>query len=935
MILFQCLHSLRIVLNSIRTCRRCRNLAAFATPESLECRQVLTASMIGAVSGDGEWAFDTNGTPDTEINRSFGLHQDQFTVGNWTGHGDQPGVARVRPDGFLQWYLNTDAAVSPTHEVDFLFGLAGDTAVAGDWDGNGTTNVGVVRDNSAGGLDWYLDLNTDPNAERVQSFGLHGDIPVVGDWDNNGTANVGVVRRTQSGFLEWHMDVTGDAWPEVSRIFGLAGDSPVVGDWDGNGLIDIGVTRAQATGGQMQWLLDTNGDPLPDLPAITFGNAGSKPVVGRWSFAEVQVSLVSTSQVTAIADGSALPFGTWVQGDDVVRTLRITNTGNARLELSHLSLPSRFVLVNPFPGNVEPGGQKDFQIRLETTHAGSFSGQFSFVTNDGNESSFNFSLSGVVETPAPRLNLTGNGNFGEIVQGSTGTLIRRNFIVENRGNSPLTYSAAVSTSYRILSGQHGTIAKNSSTTLVVQMNSRTLGSKPGTLTITSNSVQNPVFQQPLSTTVVPQVRTLDINGSGAFGDIGIGTTTPARERTFTIRNSGNSPLTFSASVNNSHFAIISGRSATVAPNGGIATIVVRVQNSTTGTKSGTLAISSNASTTPVVSVGLSARVIARSARMEVIGSGNFGQISLNATNGSSEREFLIRNNGNALLTYNVTLSNTNFLIVSGGQGSVNPNSTIKLIVRMKSSTTGSKNASLTIRSNDSTNPTSTVGLTGSVVAVSSNARPEVAVLIGTKTLAPGEAGQLYYGASAVAVRTKAFLIKNTGSGVLRVTSPSIVGEFVHNMPAVFQLQPGASRWVKVTMRPNSEGTKLGRLTFTTNDGDEGQIHINLLGRQFAPITSTPGNAASPAKGIYTIYHGGNEPIFMDPSFGGTPANGRFVVSIGDSKVHLSGIVTRIVIVSNTRPVVQNWTGVTLIWQSPTGNVTLPRVQNDLDLFQER
>lgn len=96
---------------------RRRKKAFHTSADSLETRQVLTASMVGAVAPNCQWQVDLNGGATAD--RQFGLGGDQFVVGNWSQTGDQPGVARK--DGlYLRWYLNTDADVSPTHESSFL-----------------------------------------------------------------------------------------------------------------------------------------------------------------------------------------------------------------------------------------------------------------------------------------------------------------------------------------------------------------------------------------------------------------------------------------------------------------------------------------------------------------------------------------------------------------------------------------------------------------------------------------------------------------------------------------------------------------------------------------------------------------------------------------------------------------------------------------------
>jgi hypothetical protein len=930
---------LHVFISSVCGARKRRTRGPVCSPEALESRQVMTASMLGTVSPQGEWRLDTNGMPGHEIDRNYGLPQDQFVVGNWTGQGDQMGVARKRPDGFMHWYLNTDAAVSPVHEIDFLYGLAGDTAVVGDWNGNGTTDAGVVRKNLSGGLDWYLDLNRDPNAERVQAFGLHGDIPVVGDWDNNGTANVGVVRLTSTGFLEWHMDVTGDAWPEVSRIFGVVGDVPLVGDWDGNGRIDLGVARPpQAGSSEWQILRDTNGDPLPDLPVLSGGSSSAKPVVGNWRFSEVKVVDLNVSGGRAVLDGQSgsqtISFGTLVQGEPPREmTFQIWNSGTTALQLSSLTVPQGFIVTDGLSAVIQPGQSDLVKIQLPSTTAKSFSGDVTFVTNDGNESPFNFAISGTVEPAAPKLELSGSGDLGQILLGTTGTALERIFTLRNPGNSPLVYSAAIDNSvFRIVSGQQGTIPRGGTATVKVQLNSVTLGAKTSTLTLTSNAVNvtSPVSRT-LSATVVAPAPVLDVMGNGAFGSVGLNSTGSVQERIFTITNSGNAPLTFTASSINSQFVVVAGQSGTVMPNGGMATIHVRMLTNAIGSKSGTLNIQSNATSNPTRQLDLSGTVVQGAARIEIVGGGSFGEVVLNATNSSAEREIIVRNTGTASLTYTATVSNSDFSIISGANVTVPANGgTARIVIRMKTSTVGPKSATLTIRSNDSSRPSVQIALTGNVVTVPSTATPEVAVSINSRTLAPAEIGQLYYGSGTTPVREQTFVIRNTGSGTLKITSPSVTGEYtVLNMPS--SIASRDSRVVTVRMSSTSTGTKLGQLSFTTNDSDEGHVRINLLGRILPAITPVQGTAISPVNGVLTINYSGT-PIHLDPSYSYTPFNGRYDLTVGGNKTPFSSALTKLVIISNVRPDVQNWTAVTVVWQSPNGSVTLPDVRSRLDLF---
>ncbi len=911
-------------------------------PETLECRQLMTATVIGTVAPDGLWAYDTNGGSAADIDRRYGLSGDQFVSGRWgtdSAFGDLPGVARVRGDGFLQWYLNTDGDITPGHEVDFLFGLAGDTAVAGDWNGDGRTDAGVVRNNAAGGLTWYLDLDRDPEPEIVQSFGLRGDVPVVGDWDNNGTANVGVVRTTANGFLEWHLDVTGDAWPEVSRVFGLRGDKPVVGDWDDNGRIDLGVARvSQSNSGTYEWYRDVNADSLADLPVIRFGSTAAKPVAGRWMMSEVSVAVNAGGPSSDVVDGqsgsNAISFGRTPVGSDARRAFTVRNDGTRNLVLSNLTLPAGFSLMDPLVGNLAPGQQDVFVVRMDTSLATRPGGDISFLTNDGNESPFNFTVVGEVQLPYADMVVSGDGAFGNQQLNATGRVRERTFTVTNPGNIPLTFQASSdSDQFVIVSGTSGTVAPNGGrATIVVRMQTASSGLKEGTLTISSNSSNptNSINTRPLSGTVTSgqgaQFEVV-VTGNGAFGDLELNATGSVRERTFTVTNPGNTPVTFQATSNSAHFQVVSGTSGTIPPNGGRATIIVRIQTTSIGPKQGALTIRSTAgnAATSITAKSLFGLVSTAEAGVNLTGSTNFGVITTGSVSGA-EREFIVTNNGTVPFSFNATLSNSGFVFVSGKSATVAANGgTTRIVIRMPANLTGDKSATLRLSTIISRT------LTGKVVTAQTTP-PEVAVTVGQKTLSPGEIGQIFYSAGSSSVRTQTFVIRNSGNGPLLITNPSIVGEYTHNMPVEFTIAAGGSRTITVSMHSTLVGTKLGRLMFTTNDSDEAVVRINLLGRKLDAVIPVQGSATNLLDGTYTIYHSGADTIYIDPSHGRTSANGTYAITVGGSKQVINPTLRKVVVVSTVRPNVENWTGVDVVWKNSTSTVVIPGVRNRTDLF---
>ena len=110
----------------------------------------------------------------------------------------------------------------------------------------------------------------------------------------------------------------------------------------------------------------------------------------------------------SIADGDTTPstgegtdFGSVAQNSAaVVRTFTVRNDGGSTLTLGTPTLPAGFSLVasDPLVSSLAPGASDTFQVQMSTTSAGTESGQISFSNNDSNESPFNFSITGTVNS---------------------------------------------------------------------------------------------------------------------------------------------------------------------------------------------------------------------------------------------------------------------------------------------------------------------------------------------------------------------------------------------------------------------------------------------------------------------------------------------------------------------------------------------------------
>jgi len=178
--------------------------------------------------------------------------------------------------------------------------------------------------------------------------------------------------------------ITGAAWVDANTArFSLAGT------W-GTGGVSV-----QLNTGQFR---DVAGNTLADYADGSFAiNAAASP--------EIQVE---TPTAEIIIDGNFLyDFGSVILGDPApAATFTVTNLGDAALLLDSLSVPPGFLVTEGLDAEIGPGLSDTFTVALDASQVGPQSGQISFVTNDPDESPFNFQVAGQV-LPSPDTGLFG------------------------------------------------------------------------------------------------------------------------------------------------------------------------------------------------------------------------------------------------------------------------------------------------------------------------------------------------------------------------------------------------------------------------------------------------------------------------------------------------------------------------------------------------
>ena len=135
---------------------------------------------------------------------------------------------------------------------------------------------------------------------------------------------------------------------------------------------------------------DANGKVLADVVRIErVGDLPSGPEIeltdGKWD----------------IVDGSGVvDFEFTNAGTPVIKTLTVSNTGQANLTLTQideLDLPSGYSLVSGLNDlDLAPGESADFQVQLDAVETGIHGGPVSILSNDADEGSLDFDLTGEV-----------------------------------------------------------------------------------------------------------------------------------------------------------------------------------------------------------------------------------------------------------------------------------------------------------------------------------------------------------------------------------------------------------------------------------------------------------------------------------------------------------------------------------------------------------
>lgn len=497
--------------------------------------------------------------------------------------------------------------------------------------------------------------------------------------------------------------------------------------------------------------------------------------------------------------GTSLSFGNVTTGSSKVLTMTATNSGSESLTISKASASSTAFKWNApaLPVTLKGGDSATISIQFTPGAAGASSGNIS-LTTDASNGNATVALSGTGVTPGKLSASSSSVSFGYVAPGSSKSV---NEILTNSGGTDLTISALTVSGTAFSVGGVTLPAKitaGSSLQVPITFKPTAVSNASGTLTIqSSGSTAN---------------TTIDLSGSGgsssaigfspatlSFGNVTVGSSNTI---TAALSNSGSMDVVVSdVKVSGTGFSISGITLPFTVSSGQTTKVAIKFQPSASGSSSGTLTVSSDA-TTPTLSASLSGTGVTAG---DVVGnptSLSFGNVT---TGNSKTLSETVTNSGGSSVTISaVSASGTGFSVsgitlpktLSAGQ-------TATFSVGFKASAAGAASGSVAITSNAPT-PTTTIALSATGVTPA--------------TIASNPSSLTFGNVTSGASRTLTETLTNSGGTSLTISSVGAngIGFSVSGITLPATLAPGESVALKVLFNPTSAGGVTGNIAITSN-----------------------------------------------------------------------------------------------------------------------
>lgn len=792
--------------------------------------------------------------------------------------------ATISGTGFsITTNLTPNQSVAPGASVTLIVSL--DTSLPGAFQGTLTINN---SDSAAGPFVLTLDGNVSPiPAPAISVSVLNGpQINVTNATLNLGATTVGtavtqtvvVINTGNADLVLQPATVAGAGFTIITNF--TTGQIVHAGS-SANLVIRLDAAVAGSPAGTLSFANNALASPF------TFSLAGNVTVN------PIPKLAVAIQGGPALSSGSSgIAFDSTTIGTAVSKSIVVTNTGTAPLVLQPATLTGAgFVIVTNFNVNqtVAVGASATLTIQLTAATAGSFNSTLSFTSNDATSSPFNVSLAGQVnQVPASEISvavLNGPGlvdaagvlNLGTTTIGAT---VTQTLVVTNTGTSSLTLQPATiaGAGFTIVTNfsANQILAPGASANLVVRLNASTVGTAAATLSFANSDLDESPFDITLTGQVnplpAPALQVQDQSGAAIATEeavqFGLATAGESTTRTITITNIGTANLILQpATFAGTGFTLTTNLAIdTVVIPGATATLVIRMDATTTGHFGGTVSfITNDPAANPFefsvagdVAPMAAPHIVVRLAEDAVIPN-QFGNVSFGTTQPGAaiSRTIVITNAGNAdLILQPAALSGNGFAIVAntGVSQVLTPGSSANLVIQLTATSLGNSTGGLSISSNSPGSETYQFSLQGAVTPVTA---PAITVHELSGPEIQDGASTVEFGSPTVGdTVTKTIVVTNSGTAPLILQSAQLTGSgftLLTNFTTNQTVAPGDSANLQVQLDAASVGTASAVLAFADNTTDHPTFQFTLHG-EVQPL-SVPAVSVSEKDGPTIADHG--------------------------------------------------------------------------------
>lgn len=465
---------------------------------------------------------------------------------------------------------------------------------------------------------------------------------------------------------------------------------------------------------------------------------------------------------TTIVDGDATPSiiegtdfgGLSVCSGTIPSNLTIYNTGNSNLSITNIIVTGGdFVLSGiPLPATIAPGANANFTITFNPSNLGPINGTVSIFNNDCNESTYDFTITGMGQDPE----MIVQGNSSNIADGDitpsladhtdfgnqtacSGT-ITRTYTIQNMGfGTPLDINAGGITITGVNAADFSiggitlptSIPAFSAINFTVTFNPSATGLRTATINISNNDCDEGIYDFAIQGTGTdPEINvqgnsTTIVDGDATptttdFTDFGIQSVCAGTlNRTFTIQNTGTAVLNITSvtitGANAADYSVITPPSSTVAAAGST-TFTIAFNPTANGFRNATININNDDCNEATYDFSISG--FGNDPEINISGNGNnivngdltpsttdftdFGNI--NVCSGSITKTYNYENLGNAFLVLsNFTITGPNaadFSILASPPLAISGSSFTIFTLGFDPSASGLRTATVNIFTND-------------------------------------------------------------------------------------------------------------------------------------------------------------------------------------------------------------------------------------------